>query len=158
MAWWDYLELAAAVLFGVFGLILTFIARDVDRWPRRLCIAIFSTAAASAALDLLTSTAVQLPSPLPQGLSLVDALVTPIPSLLVFAYFLHCCGEDYRRSKVMGVLWALGAAMVAAGIAAQLSGEINAAPEGTVRFGFWLVLSLQFMHIHISSLPQKSLL
>ncbi len=142
MGWWDYLVLAAAVLFGIFGLVLTFIARDVDRWPRRLCIAIFSTAVASAALDLLVSTADQLPPPLLQALFLVDTLITPIPSLLVFAYFLDCCGEDSRKSPVMRVQWALGVAMVAAGIVGELSGEFDVAPEGKIRGGSWLVLSI----------------
>ncbi|MBR1497672.1 MAG: histidine kinase [Oscillospiraceae bacterium] len=143
------LAFAAAILFGVFGLVLTYIARDVDRWPRRLCIAILSTAVASAALEVLATPVYPVSPPFYRAIYLVDTLLAPLPSLLVFAYFLDCCGEDYRRSKVMRVLWALGAAMVAAGIAAQFSGEIDAAPEGTARFGFWLVLSL-FLSLVIS--------
>ena len=149
MEWLNSLAYAAAILFGVFGLVLTYIARDLDRWPRRLCIAILSTAVTSAALEVLARAVYPVSPPFYQALILTDTLLAPLPSLLVFAYFLDCCGEDYRKKPVMGVLWALGAAMAAAGIAAQLSGEIDAAPGGTVRFGFWLVLSL-FLSLVIS--------
>ena len=143
------LAFASAILFGVFGLVLTHIAHDVDRWPRRLCIAIFSSAVASAALEVLAKAVYPVSPPFYRAIYLVDTLVAPITSLLVFAYFLDCCGEDYRKKPVMHVQWALGAVMAAAGIAGQLSGEIDAAPGGTVRAGFWLVLSL-FLSLAIS--------
>ena len=142
MEWLNYLAFAAAILFGVFGLIFTFIARDLDRWPRRLCIAIFSSAVASAALEVLAMTVYPGSPSIYRAIYLVNTVITPIPSLLVFAYFLDCCKEDYRRKPVMLILWVLGAAMAAASIVSQLSGEIDAAPGGRVRFGFWLVLSL----------------
>ena len=142
MEWLNSLAYAAAILFGVFGLILSYIARDLDRWPRRLCIAIFSTAVASAALEVLAGSVYPFSPPFYWAINLVNTLTPPLASLLVFAYFLDCCGEDFRRSKVMRVLWALGAAMAVAGIAAKLSGEVDAAPGGAVRIGFWLVLSL----------------
>ena len=121
------LAFAAAILFGVFGLILTFIARNLDRWPRRLCLAILSSAVAGAALEVLAMAVYPVSPPFYRSLILADTLLAPLPSLLVFAYFLDCCGEDYRKKPVMGVLWALGAAMAAAGIAGQLSGEIEVA-------------------------------
>ena len=55
------LAFASAILFGVFGLVLTHIAHDVDRWPRRLCIAIFSSAVASAALEVLARLGLRVP-------------------------------------------------------------------------------------------------
>ncbi|MBQ7563375.1 MAG: histidine kinase [Lachnospiraceae bacterium] len=136
------LAFAAAILFGVFGLVLTYITRGLDRWPRRLCIAIFSSAVASAALEVLAMAVYPVSPPFYRAIYLVDTLITPIPSLLVFAYFLDCCGEDYRKKAVMRVQWALGAVMVAAEIVGQLRGEIDLAPGGTVRAGFWLGLSL----------------
>ncbi len=142
MEWLNSLAYAAAILFGIFGLIITFIARDLDRWPRRLCVAILSSAVASAALEVLARAVYPVSPPFYRALILTDTLFAPLPSLLVFAYFLDCCQEDYRKKPVMRVLWALGAVMAAALIAAQLNGEIDAAPGGTVRFGFWLVLSL----------------
>ena len=140
--WLNSLAYAAAILFGIFGLILTFIARDIDKWPRRLCMAIFSSAVANATLEVLAMAVYPVSLSFYQAIYLVNTLITPITSLLVFAYFLDCCGEDFRKKPVMRVLWALGAAMAAALIAAQLSGDIDTAPGGTVRFGFWLVLSL----------------
>ena len=136
------LAFASAILFGLFGLVLTYITRDLDRWPRRLCIAIFSSAVASAALQVLAGAVYPVSPPFYRALILADTPIAPLSSLLVFAYFLDCCGEDYRKSPVMRVLWALGAAMAAAGVAAQLSGEIDAAPGGAVRLDFRLVLSL----------------
>ena len=141
MGWWDYLVLAAAVLFGIFGLVLTFIAWDVDRWPRRLCVALLSSAVVSAALDLVVSLADQLPPPLLQTLFAVDTLATPIPSLLVFAYFLDCCGEDYRKSPIMRVQWVLCAVMAAAGTLSLLTGEITVGPAAVTQVGLWLELS-----------------
>ena len=90
---------ASAVLFGIFGLILVFLARDIDRWPARLCIAILSSALLSAALALLkrATTQNQVSHSLFRALLCAEALITPLPSLLVFAYFLHCCGENYFR-------------------------------------------------------------
>ncbi len=140
--WLNSLAFAAAILFGIFGLVLTFIARDLDRWPRRLCIAILSSSVASAALEVLAKAVYPFSPPFYQAVYVVDTLITPIPALLVFAWFLDCCGEDYRKKPVMHVLWALGAAMAAAGIVGQLRGEIDAAPGGTARFGFWLVAAL----------------
>ena len=145
------LTYAAAILFGVFGLILTYIARNLERWPRRLCIAIFASAVACAALEVLASAVYPVFPSFYQAIYLFDSLIAPIPSLLVFAYFLDCCGEDYRRKPVMGVLLALAAVMVAALIAGQLSGEIDAAPGGSVRFGFWIVLSLS-LNLAISAI------
>jgi hypothetical protein len=44
---------ASAVLFGAFGLVLSFLARGVDQWPRGLCVAILSSTIACAAMGLL---------------------------------------------------------------------------------------------------------
>ena len=54
---------ASAVLFGLFGLILAFLARDIDGWPARLCVAILSSALISAALALLERAAAMQESP-----------------------------------------------------------------------------------------------
>ena len=48
---------AAALLFGIFGLLATFIARDVDQWPRRLCVAILSSSVLVSAINLVEKAA-----------------------------------------------------------------------------------------------------
>jgi len=140
--WLNSLAYAAAILFGIFGLILTFIARDLDRWPKRLCVAILVSTVANAALEVLTMGAVSLSQPLFRALFFADTLLAPLPSLLVFAYFLDCCGENYRKSTVMRVQWGLGAAMVAAAIVGQLNGEFYTATGLEARGGFWLDLTV----------------
>ena len=140
--WLNSLAYAAAILFGIFGLILTFIARDLDRWPKRLCVAILVSTVANAALEVLTMGAVSLSQPLFRALFFADTLLAPLPSLLVFAYFLDCCGENYRKSTVMRVQWGLGAAMVAAAIVGQLNGEFYTATGLEARDGFWLELTV----------------
>ena len=42
----------SAILFGAFGLALLYIARDVERWPRGLCIAILISTIVCAVVDL----------------------------------------------------------------------------------------------------------
>jgi len=140
--WLNSLAYAAAILFGIFGLILTFIARDLDRWPKRLCVAILVSTVANAALEVLTMGAVSLSQPLFRASFFADTLLAPLPSLLVFAYFLDCCGENYRKSTVMRVQWGLGAAMVAAAIVGQLNGEFYTATGLEARGGFWLELTV----------------
>ncbi|MBQ9348661.1 MAG: hypothetical protein IJT94_15215 [Oscillibacter sp.] len=55
----------AALLFGLFGLVMAYHARIIARWPRRLCAAILSAAVANALADLLVRAAVQYQVPIP---------------------------------------------------------------------------------------------
>ena len=61
----------------------------------------------------------------------IEALIKPLPSLLMFAYFLYCCGEDPRKSALMRVLCALTAAEIAAGLAALFTGRLGGAWAAT---------------------------
>ena len=130
---------ALAVLFGIFGLILVFLARDIDRWPARLCIAILSSALLSAALALLKRAAAQnqVSHSLFRALLCAEALITPLPSLLVFAYFLQCCGENYLKSAAMRIQCALTAALIAAQWLAHLTGAVSITPDYATRAGRW---------------------
>ena len=130
---------ASAVLFGIFGLILVFLARDIDRWPARLCIAILSSALLSAALALLKRAAAQnqVSHSLFRALLCAEALITPLPSLLVFAYFLCCCGENYLKSAAMRIQCALTAALIAAQWLAHLTGAVSITPDYATRAGRW---------------------
>ena len=156
---WDFfitaLVDASGILFGVFGLVLVYLAREVDRWPRGLCVAILLTTIARTAYELVLNAALQAGS-LPELLPLMRVLMTiiaPIPFVLVFAFFLWCCGEDWRKSTSMRILAALTVALIAAGSAAQLargagvaSGEgTHANPLSVVAFILVLAMSAFFL-------------
>ena len=130
---------ASAVLFGLFGLILAFLARDIDGWPARLCVAILSSALISAALALLERAAVQsrVSHSLFRALLCAEALITPLPSLLVFAYFLHCCGENCLKSAAMRIQCALTAALIAAQWLAHFTGAVSITRDYATRAGRW---------------------
>ena len=43
------------------------------------------------------------PLSLRQAMLAVEALITPLPSLFVFAYFIYCCGEDRWKSAAVRI-------------------------------------------------------
>ena len=135
---------ATAVVFGIFGLILVFFARDIDRWPKGLCFALLSSTVASGVLALLERVAIQYQSsPLVyQALFIFESLVKPLPHLLMFAFLLFCCGESPRKSKVMRVLCALTAAGIVAGLVAMFTGRIGIAMDSPVQFDLFTILYL----------------
>ena len=143
MGWMGFTQIleAAAILFGIFGLIVTYIARGVDGWPKRLCAAILASTVVASVFDLLESAALyyRVSLPLCRGTIYATTLFVPIPTLLVTAYLLHCCGKSWRKSTVMYVQGTLTLVLVAAEIVGLLIGEIDVAPDYTVRFGQWRV-------------------
>lgn len=105
----------AALLLGVFGLAEVFSAHDITQWPRRLCMALLSATTASAASTLLVDAAVRAQAPLPlyRALLVVQSIIGMLPILLLFAYALYCCGEDYRKSVTLRVLFVSAAVLTA---------------------------------------------
>ena len=71
---------------------------------------------------------------------IIEALIKPLPSLLMFAYFLYCCGEDPRKSALMRVLCALTAAEIAAGLAALFTGRLGGAPDFAIQMDALTIL------------------
>ena len=149
---------ASAVLFGICGLILAFLARDIDRWPRGLCIALLASTVASGALSLMERAILQYPDSLLlfRGLYIAESLIKPLPSLLMFAFLLYSCGEDPRRSAIMRVLCVLTAAGNAAGLAALFTGKLGGAPDFAVQFApstiLYFVLGLAVVPISVIAL------
>jgi hypothetical protein len=135
---------ASALLFSAFGLALVFLARDIDDWPKGLSVAMLSSAAVLSALELLDHAVADtgVSPTLLLVLRNVEVVAAALPSLLMFAYFLYCCGEDYRKSAVMRIQVALTCTLVAAEFLAQLTGEISSAPGAETRLGPWIVLFL----------------
>ncbi|MBQ9349282.1 MAG: histidine kinase [Oscillibacter sp.] len=133
---------AAALVFGVFGLVLAHLARRISHWPRRLVIGILSTSIANAVADMLVRAAPQYQTPFPvyRALLVVRAVTAPLPMLLVFAYILYCCGEDWRESVFLRVLCVLSGLMAVCVSVADLVGEISPAPDYTLQIGLWPVL------------------
>ena len=135
---------ASALLFSAFGLALVFLARDIDDWPKGLSVAILSSAAVCSALELLDHAVADtgVSPTLLLVLRNVEVVTAALPSLLMFAYFLYCCGEDYKKSAVMRIQVALTCTLVAAEFLAQPTGEISSAPAAETRLGPWIVLFL----------------
>ena len=143
MEWLNYTALLeeAAILFGIFGLAVVYFVRDLDGWPRRLCAAILSSSIAASVLDLLESAALYYRAPIPicRAAIFATSLVVPIPTLLMTAYFLSCCGESWRKSTVMHIQGTLTGVLVAAEIVGLFIGEIDVTPAYVVQFGQWRV-------------------
>ena len=137
----------SALLFGAFGLILLYIARDVERWPKGLCVAILISTIACAAVGLLGYGAEQADAPyaLMLAQSLAETLIAPIPSLLVFAYFVYCSGRDFRKNAVVRAECILTGALIVAGCLAKLSGEARIVAGQEPHFGPWIALSFALM-------------
>ena len=143
MEWMGFTQMleAAAILFGIFGLIVTYIARGVDGWPKRLCAAILASSVVASVFDLLESAALfyRVSLPLCRATICATTLFVPIPPLLVTAYLLCCCGESWRKSAVMSLQSALTGVLVATEIAGLLTGQVDVTTDYTVRFGQWRV-------------------
>ena len=143
MEWMGFTQImeAAAILFGIFGLIVTYIARGVDGWPKHLCAAILASSVVASVFDLLESAALyyRVSLPLCRGMIYATTLLVPIPPLLVTAYLLYCCGESWRKSAVMYIQSALTGVLIATEIVGLLIGQIDITPDYTVRFGQWRV-------------------
>ena len=136
----------AALVFGIFGLVLAHLARDIPGWPRRLCVAILTAAMASAVAEMLVRTAAQYQVPIPgyRALMAVQSILAPLPTLLVFAYILYCCGEDCRKSLFLRVLCILSGLFALGSILLEMIGEIGPAPDYELRWGQWPVLFFFF--------------
>ena len=136
----------AALVFGIFGLVLAHLARNIARWPRRLCVAILAAAMVSTVADMLVRAApqVQVPIPAYRALLVAQSIAAPVPALLVFVYILYCCGEDYRKSVFLRVLCVLSGLMAVSESVLEIAGEIGPAPDYALRFGLWPVLFFAF--------------
>ena len=133
----------SALLFGAFGLVLLYIARDVERWPKGLCVAILISTIACAVVGLLGNGAAQADVSYASvlALSLAETLVAPIPSLFVFAYFVYCSGRDFRTNAVVRIECALTGILIVAGCLAKLSGEARIVAGQDPHFGPWIALT-----------------
>lgn len=137
---------ASALLFGVFGLALVFIARGIKNWPKGLSVAILTSTIVRSLLELMDHAVANVgaTSVLLSVFRNVEVVVAQLPELLMFAYFLYCCGEDHRKSTVMRLEVALASAVIASVSMAQLTGEISTAPDGQAHLGPWVILFLSF--------------
>ena len=132
----------AVLVFGIFGLVLCHLARGIAGWPRRLCVAILCATMADTVAGMIVRAAsqYQVCIPMYRALLVVQNLTAPIPTLLMFAYMLHCCGEDYRRNTLLRVLCVLSGITALGASVMEIVGEIGPAPDYELRMGLWLVL------------------
>ena len=138
---------ASGILFGLYGLILTFLARDIHLWPKNLCVAILSSSVASAALSLLERAIAQDQSSpsLYRALYLIQTPIIPISTLLVFAYVLYCCGENPRRNTVMRIQCVLIMAMIVTCSLLLLTGKMIFMADYSFDPRNWSVLYLLYI-------------
>ena len=141
MEWMDLTSFIqiATIIFGVFGLIVSFIIRDIEKWPSRLCIAILSMTIISSLFALLESYVIyrQVPIPQWQAVRFGVLLFAPVPPLLFTAYFLDYCGENWKKSPLMYIQTTLtGALVIAEIVLLYLAGDafktdytVNAGPR-----------------------------
>ena len=134
----------ATLVFGIFGLILCHLARDIAGWPRRLCVAILTAAMTCSAVDMLIRAAQRYQAPIPayRALLVIESLVSPLPTLLMLAYILDRCGEDYRKSRLLRVLCVLSGLLAVCVSVIDIVGEIGPAPDYALQIGLWPVLFL----------------
>ncbi len=66
---------ASGILFGTFGLVLVYLAREVERWPKGLCVAILLTTIARTTYELVLNVTLQVGS-LPEPLPIMRVLMT----------------------------------------------------------------------------------
>ena len=132
----------AALLFGTFGLILCHLARDIIGWPRQLCVAILSSAMGCSAADMLLRAAQRFQAPIPayRALLVIESLISPLPTLLMLAYILYLCEEDYRKSRLLRVLCVLSGLLAVCVSVIDIVVEIGPAPDYALQLGLWPVL------------------
>ena len=125
------LAVTGVISCGIVGLIISFIIRDVGQWPRRLCIALLSIAVAGAVLRLLENAAIQYHAPIAlySAAQILHVLTAPVPSLLMTAYFLFCCGEDWRKSAFIRIKCVLTALLVLSELRAEFAYGPDFTPE-----------------------------
>ena len=133
----------AVILFGLFGLIVLYLVRDVDQWPTGLCAAILVSSIARTLLDLAIDDILQSSASAESIVALraAVALIAPVPSFLMFAFFLWSCGEDWRTSKSVRILAAIVGALSVSSTLATLTrgtGEAAATPPAAMP---WAILS-----------------
>ena len=144
MEWMDLTSFIqiATIIFGVFGLIVSFIIRDIEKWPSRLCIAILSMTIISSLFALLESYVIyrQVPIPQWQAVRFGVLLFAPVPPLLFTAYFLNYCGENWKKSPLMYIQTTLtGALVIAEIVLLYLAGDAFKT-DYTVNAGPWAIL------------------
>ena len=146
MEWMDFTSLAeiVVILLEAFGLIISFIAGKVDKWPRRLCIALLSSSIAVGLFNLLEKTALFYHAPIPVCylFTVITTLITPIPSLLVLAYFIYACGENYRKNLALRLQCILVIILIIAEFTGDITGQRTITPEYEVQIGSWRLFYL----------------
>ena len=153
MEWLDYKALTEiiTIFFGLFGLIISFLVKDMDKWPRRLCIAILSVTVISSVFSLLDRSAVFYHVSLSwwKMIRFGVVLSSPLPPLLFLAYFLDYCNEDWKKNRFMYVESALTGLLIVVqllvghvfGIGFMLDYTINYGPWGLLCFLLILALT-----------------
>ena len=146
MEWLDLTALGqiVAILFGTFGLAAFCLFRSIDEWPRRLCAAILSATVVSSAFWLLEYAAKQnhADMSLYRALHFLVFASSPIPPLLFTAYFLHFCGEDWKKSPLMYLQGALTGVLISVQFLVEYIRGTGILPNYRIDIGPWGIFCL----------------
>lgn len=144
MEWLDYKALTEiiTIFFGLFGLIISFLIKEMDKWPRRLCIAILSVTTISSVFSLLDRGTEFYHFSLSwwKMIRLGVALTSPLPSLLFFAYFLDYCNKDWKKNRFLYVESALTGLLIAVQLLVEHVFGIGYTPDYSIDYGPWGLL------------------
>ena len=116
MEWMDYRSLLEiiTVFFGLFGLVISVLVKAMDKWPRRLSIAILSITILSSVFALLERIAGFYHFSLFwwKTIHLGVILTSPLPSLFFFVYFLYYCNDDWKKDPLMYIMSVLTGSLI----------------------------------------------
>ena len=104
--------IGASLMLALLGLGAAAIMPGIDRWSRRFFMIYFLCLALYAAFCLAEGFSYLRPEmkPMQKGIVYMETLFSSFLVLLMPAYLLHCCGEDWRNSALLasvGTLWIL---------------------------------------------------
>ena len=146
MEWMDYRSLLEiiTVFLGLFGLVILFLVKAVDKWPRRLSIAILSITILSSVFALLERIAGFYHFSLFwwKTIHLGVILTSPLPSLFFFVYFLYYCNDDWKKDPLMYIMSVLTGSLIVVQVLVGYVFKIGFMTDYTIDFRPWSLLCL----------------
>ena len=100
---------ASALLLMLQGLLVVVLIPGVDRWSKRYFITIFSVIVLCAAVYFVDMIIYRYPSmAFAERVAIyLESLLSSMLMPMLTVYLLHCCGEDWRTSRLMRIVLGL---------------------------------------------------
>ena len=133
----------AVFLLAVLGVVLAATMPGMDRWNRRYFMTFFTILVlnmAAAFVEIYAYAKSNTTLMLVVG-GFLDSLLPSLLILMPLAFLLHCCGEDFRRSRLTRVALAIWLTYVVMLVVAQFTTYFYYyTPEGELVRGTWYPL------------------